>query len=180
MFNYTKTQNRNKRSECLLSHICSSPVPILNLHAKVFQAFNLCKLNWEETEQSTGNSFLFECFSIFAFTGWLEKTTRKYLCTILCMCKCVWARKRRVVLRFLCFLFSILIVYTMFYYCRKHIKCGGYVYCSLSCSKRLIQLFAKYFKRFNVLVLTTKQRIQFTISVSEKLRKKNCINTSAL
>lgn len=34
---------------------------------KYLIAFNLCKLKWEETEQSSGNSFLFECLNICIF-----------------------------------------------------------------------------------------------------------------
>lgn len=35
--------------------------------AQYFIAFNLCKLKWEETEQSSGNSFLFERLNICIF-----------------------------------------------------------------------------------------------------------------
>lgn len=61
MFNYNHTQVHTHTH----THTNNS---MHNLHAKVFQAFNLCKLKWEETEQSTGNSFLFERFKLFAFS----------------------------------------------------------------------------------------------------------------
>lgn len=144
MFNYTTTKMYITLIYTIPTAQCT------NLHAKVFQAFNLCKLKWEETEQSTGNSFLFERFKIFAFSCVANKKQGKRTTQ-----KKQYARKYVAI-----YSFSTAKCFTTV---EKHIKCGVWAYCSLSCSKRLIQLFVKYFKRFRLLMWTTKQRIQFTI-----------------